>query len=308
MRIGIGVDIGGTHICCSAIDLNTGQPLEGTHFDEKVNSKASKGEIFEAWAKPINKAIKAVDKSKLVGIGFGIPGSFNYQKGIGLYNRNDKYEHLHKVNVKSEFAPYINLEGVELRFMNDATAFGVGTAWFGKATECKRSISITLGTGFGSSFIDDIVPLADHPGVPLHGSFWQLPFKDSIADDYFSTRWFIKSYLAKTGIKEIGVREIAEKAKTDKIANELFIEFGENLAEFLIPWIHKFQPDLLVIGGNVSKAWNLIEESYQKKMDNHDLKIKTVTSDLMEEAALCGSAKLLDEDFWERVKDELPVE
>lgn len=306
MKIGIGVDIGGTHISCSAIDLKSGQPIKGTQFDQDVNNKGNKEQIFEAWAKPINQVIACVDGNEIQGIGFGIPGSFNYKKGIALYERNDKYEQLHNVDVKNEFAKYIEAENVQLRFMNDASAFGVGTAWLGKAKGYKKSISITLGTGFGSSFVDDFIPLSDDPSVPPHGSFWQLPFKESIADDYFSTRWFVNSYQSRAMVTEQGVKQIAAKASKDPIARSLFYEFGSNLAEFLVPWFEKFQPEIFVIGGNVSKAWPLIEVAFQKQINRSNLNFKTVTSDLMEDAAWSGSAKLLDDDYYHRIECQLP--
>lgn len=93
-RIGIGVDIGGSHISCCAVDLNSGKPLVGTQFETRVNNKASKDDIFQTWAKPINLAIEALHDATITGIGFAMPGAFNYKKGIALFEGNDKYEHL----------------------------------------------------------------------------------------------------------------------------------------------------------------------------------------------------------------------
>ena len=306
MGIGIGVDIGGSHICCCAVDLTSGKPLAGTQFEAQVNNKASKEEIFQTWAKPINQAIGALDGSPISGIGFAMPGAFNYKKGIALFEGNDKYEHLYDIHVKQEFAPYLAASNIKLRFINDASAFAVGIAWFGKAKAYKKSIALTLGTGFGASFIEEEIPVVEGPDVPLHGSLWHLPFKDGIADDYFSTRWFVNTYEKRTNHNLQGVKEIAEKARDDDQTRQLFVEFGENLAEFLIPWLHKFDPGILVLGGNISRSWFLIEHSFQQKLIENNLRVKVATSSLMEEAALIGSAKLLDEEFWVRVKNELP--
>ena len=72
--------------------------------------------------------------------------------------------------------------------MNDASSFAVGEAWAGSASKFDRSLSITLGTGFGSAFISNRIPIVDGPLVPKLGCIYHLPYRDGIADDYFSTR------------------------------------------------------------------------------------------------------------------------
>ena len=48
-----------------------------------------------------------------------------------------------------------------IRFMNDASSFAVGEAWAGSAAGFNRSLSITFGTGFGSAFISNRIPIVD---------------------------------------------------------------------------------------------------------------------------------------------------
>ncbi len=94
--------------------------------------------------------------------------------------------------------------------MNDASAFAVGEAWAGSASGSNRSLAITFGTGFGSAFISNKIPVVDGPEVPRIGCVYHLPYKDGIADDYFSTRWFLGRYKAITGKELKGVKELAE--------------------------------------------------------------------------------------------------
>ncbi len=305
--VGIGVDIGGSHISCCAVDLTSGRPIKGTHFDKQVDRKASKEKIFETWAIPINQTIQAVNDTSIVGIGCAMPGAFNYREGIALFEGNDKYESLHNINVKKEFAAYLNLQQPEIRFINDASAFGIGSAWSGVANDYHKSIALTFGTGIGATFIEAGIPIIDRSDVPPHGSLWHLPFKEGIADDYFSTRWFVNAYQERFNAQAIGVKEIANAAQQDPSVQELFDEFGRNLAEFLTPWLRSFQPELLVLGGNVAKSWFLMEASFQSVLTTQNILLKIMSSALMEEAALIGAARLLDDSFWERVKENLPI-
>ncbi len=114
-----------------------------------------------------------------------------------------------------------------VRFMNDVSSFAVGEALVGKAAKVKRSMSITLGTGFGSAFISDRIPVVDGPDVPKLGCVYHLPYKDGIADDYFSTRWFLGSYKKLTGKEMKGVKELAGMAAADKVSNGSFYGFWQ---------------------------------------------------------------------------------
>src|ERR1039457_940872 len=92
--------------------------------------------------------------------------------------------------------------GLELRFLNDAIAFGVGEAWMGKAARVGRSISVTVGSGLGSAFVEQGIPVVEREDVPPKGYIWNLPFNNDLADVSFSTRWFIKRYAEKSRSEE----------------------------------------------------------------------------------------------------------
>ena len=131
-----------------------------------------------------------------------------------------------------------------IRFMNDASAFAVGEAWAGSASKADRSLSITLGTGFGSAFISNRIPIVDGPEVPKLGCVYHLPYKDGIADDYFSTRGLLGRYKKLTGKELNGVKELAALAASDKIVTDLFIDFGDKLGLFLAPWLKRFKAEI----------------------------------------------------------------
>lgn len=71
--------------------------------------------------------------------------------------------------------------------------------------------------------------------VPEHGCLWHLPFKSGIANDYISTRWFLREYAALRGQQAKGVREIADLARENHELRALFVRFGRNLASILAP-------------------------------------------------------------------------
>ena len=304
--IAIGVDIGGSHVVSAAVHLKTFNILPKTTYSVRINNKAPKHVVLKDWGKAINKTIASASMHSRANIGFAVPGPFDYRTGVAMFKGdNDKYECLYKVSILDELPKYINSDEVNLRFLNDATSFGVGVSTQGKAKDCKRIIVVTLGTGFGSAFIRDGVPLVQSNEVPVGGCLWDKPFKSGISDDYFSTRWCIKRYYGLSTVVVKGVKEIAEAH--DEHSKTVFNEFGSNMAEFLIPFLEKFRPEIIVMGGNISKASNLFLPAFKLELQKAGLQLDFEISTLMEDAAIIGSSRLFDPSFWNRVKDDLPI-
>jgi glucokinase len=307
-NLAIGADIGGSHITCAAIDLVTGSILRDTVSEREVNNQAPAKEIIGVWASALSAALKKAPSENVKGIGFAMPGPFDYVKGICYIRGVAKYENLYGINITEAIAETLKVpEGFLIRFMNDASSFAVGEAWAGSARNEKRSLSITLGTGFGSAFISDRIPIVDGPLVPKYGCVFHLPYRDGIADDYFSTRGLLGRYKKITGKEVKGVKELASLAASDKAVMDLFTGFGDNLALFLAPWLIGFEAEILVIGGNISHAYNLFGNMFEERLKKENCKSRVALSKLKEDAALLGSACLLDDDFWKSVQHALPL-
>jgi glucokinase len=106
-------------------------------------------------------------------------------------------------------------------------------------------------------------------------------------------------------MKAEGVREIAEKAETEPQARYLFDKFGKNLGSFLSPWLVKFGAEILVMGGNISNAYRLFGTAFEKELAVSGCTARVAISDLKEDAAMLGSAYLLEESFWKAVQPVL---
>jgi len=298
-KIAIGTDVGGSHITCQLFNLTTNQPVEQSACRVAVNSNGTKNEILDEWVLAIRKATKNYNIESLSGIGFAMPGPFDYQGGIAWFERVQKFDKLFGVNIREEIQNRLNLStDFPIRFLNDAACFAVGEAWIGEASNYSRIIALTMGTGFGTTFIKNRLPVAGMGGIPEDGFLYHVPFKESIADDYFSTRWFLKEYHEKTGKKINGVKELAEKTHTEKVSSELFRDFGRNLGEFLSPWVKIFSADCLVLGGNISKSFLLFQSEMELQFEKNGLNPAACLSKLEEQAALFGSAKLCDDLFY----------
>ncbi|RUT72467.1 ROK family protein [Flavobacterium cupreum] len=306
MSIIIGVDIGGSHISSAAVNQDNLEIISESYFSGAVDSKASKGVILKKWAEIINRTLSTIDVDTPIGIAFSMPGPFQYETGIALFEGNDKYESLYNVNVPLELIPYLNNKNVTFRFLNDATSFGIGSALSQKDGKGdQKVIAITLGTGFGASFLNDVIPVINSYDAPENGCLWDKNFKDTIADDYFSTRWFLKKYEEYSGQKSAdGVREIA-RIKNEYSAR-IFDEFAHNLSDFLLPYILKFEANSLIIGGNIARCHALFLPKVLQQWKENNVEISVTILDNTEESSIIGSSHIFNEGFWEKIKEKLP--
>jgi len=304
--VSIGVDIGGSHISSVAVKSNTGDFIEDSYHQSRLQNTAGALSMLSTWCSTIKKSMDAVSGMKVTGMGIAMPGPFDYKNGISVIRGIGKFNQLMGLDIRTALRSHLNLaENFPIHFINDAFAFGIGEAWQGVGKNKSRVVAITLGTGFGAAFLHEGVPVVKNHAVPKHGYIYHVPYKDSIADEYISTRWFLAEY-KKILKKEIpGVKELALEAKNIPAVAEIFKEYGENLANILSPWLKRFESDLLVIGGNIAGAGEWFLPSFLKVLKERQVLIPVKISVLKEKAALKGCGRLGDPLFYKKVEINL---
>lgn len=287
----LGIDIGGSHISGALVEARSKNIVDGSFYRVDVNPQSSASEFLERFSYIFEKLRNESTIVSVVAI--SVPGPFDYKKGIFKIKDVGKFFRLFGLNLKQAILSQFNFdEAPQVVFVNDATSYLKGEIEINNL-DSKRIIGITLGTGFGSSFFENGMQVMNKTGVPANGFLFDQLFKDSIADDYFSTRWFVNEYLEKTGIRIEGVKELAQLARTDSIAQEIFETFGKNLANFLQPHIEEFDAEKLLIGGNIALARNLFLSAFEKELILHNCKIDIVFCEHNEKAAITGAASSL---------------
>lgn len=298
-KIVLGVDVGGSHITAAGLDINNFEILSETYSNGTIDNKASKETILNSWAKIIQRSLNLI-KPEIEGICLAMPGPFDYLNGIGMFKGNDKYESLYKVDVRSGLSKLLNFNPEKIHFENDAFSFATGAVLLNNVL-CARVIGITLGTGFGAAFLIDKSPVIKSELIPENGCLWDKPFKNNIADNYFSTRWFVERFKELSGQNCINVKQIVEL--NNKYTKQVFEEFAINLSEFLNPHLSKFETEALIIGGNISKSHHLFMPTLITYLEqNNKVQIKIVED--TEKCNMLGSAYLINSNYWDD-KDHL---
>ncbi len=273
----LGADIGGSHITAAVVDIKERKLLKNSYLRKHLDTNASAKDIITSWAKVVEESI-AISGKNVAKIGLALPGPFNYKKGISFIKGQGKYENLYELDVKKLLARELNMSANNIAFDNDAACFLRGEVFSGNAQNKVSLIGVTLGTGLGSAFAFD--------GEIKDAALWCSTFKDSIAEEYISTRWFLKRYKEVSGETARDVKHICESA-SQKNLEIIFAEFGNNLKDFLQIQANKYSPAEIIIGGNIAKA----SSYFLDKLNVLNIPVKIAA--LGENSALLGAASIL---------------
>jgi glucokinase len=258
MAFSIGIDVGGSHISGGIINQQTGELVTESYEEQPIDPLGPKEEILDIWTHFITMLLDKYQSLGIAQVGFAMPGPFDYDNGIASFEGVPKYNSLKDVNIRQYLKE--NLPGgkaLSIVFKNDAAAFACGEFQSGAARSIERVWVLTLGTGFGSTFLIDGKPTLEGKGMPEGGYFWNQPFLEGIADQYFSTRWFENTWEARTGKKIKGVKPLVNLFNNgNQEAVQIFRDFAQNLSDFLAPWLKSTDAKGVVIGGGIARAWD----------------------------------------------------
>lgn len=292
----LGVDVGGSHISAALVNASDGAVIEETFCKRNINAHAGSREIIDQWVDAVRGTLSLVQDYELKGIGIAMPGPFDYANGISLIAGVNKYQSLYGLNLKQAIRDQLDIdEETPVLFENDAACFGLGEALALTGPSMKKIIAVTLGTGFGATFIDNNILLKEGEGVPEDGCLYNAPFKDGIAEDYISSRWLIKEYIRVSGRSPSEVKEIAKYATDHKEPEALqtFQQFGNNIATCLLHWLRVFKADGLIMGGSISKSSPLFLPEIKDIFEREGIHIPVTISGKMEISAIAGAAGLV---------------
>jgi glucokinase len=277
-------DIGGSHITAGICDLKTCTISQQSIIRVEVDGKSSATKILTLWGSAFELVLKKNSALSISGLSVAMPGPFDYEKGISYIKGLDKYEALYGMRIKEFLADLLKLDPEMVKFRNDAESTIDGEVLTGAGKDYHNLMGVTLGTGFGSAYSKNKITKDINLGSQL--------YKDTIADDYLSTRWFLKRYNELTGIVLTdGVKELASLAVESEIARDIFKEFAINMADFLKKHIEQLEPEVLVICGNIAKASEFFLPDLIEAL--HPLAIKLAR--LGENAPLIGAAAMFDD-------------
>jgi glucokinase len=252
------LEIGGTHVTSALVDLRAGLLLPGTVRRSPIDPHATADELLSDFAAALADAHAAPEVPWAV----AIPGPFDYRRGIGRYADVGKFDALLDVNLTAGLHAALPHMTGDITFVNDADAFAIGEWRQGVMAEATRCVGITLGSGVGSSFLDNGVPVTAGPTVPPNGRAHQLKIGQTDLEDVVSRRAILARYLAGPDVRRtpgLDVREVFERSRGgDALATQVLQDAFRALGTALAPWFTRFGATVVAFGGAMIGSWDLI--------------------------------------------------
>ncbi|MEV0908930.1 ROK family protein [Streptomyces hokutonensis] len=260
------LEVGGTHVTSACVDIGTRGLRSCRSFREPMDGDGSAEEILSALVRCARRL--ATDGSGPWAV--ALPGPFDYERGFGRYEGVGKFDALRDFDLRTALTAALP-GATTVSFWNDADAFVLGEWWAGAARGHRSVVGITLGTGVGSCFLRDGRIVRQGPGIPPDGRVHTLRYAGGPVEETVSRRALRRAYARATGASPPDVREIARRAREgDEAAADVFAETFSALGRVLGPSLAAFEPTVLVVGGAIAGAWDLVAEPLRAGLDEAD--------------------------------------
>lgn len=304
-----GIDLGGTSVKCALFQTD-GTVEEKWEIKTRVENEGK--EILPDIAKTILAKMeeRKIAKEEVAGVGIGIPGP------VDEYGEIACAVNLHwgRKNIEKELA---ELTGLVIKAGNDANVAALGEMWKGGGQGSKNLILVTLGTGVGGGII-----VNEKMVTGAHGAGGEIGHASVEMDEEEAcncgNKGCLEQYASATGIARLarramtsceedsvlrGIRNVTAKdvfdayKDGDALAAKVVDQFARYLGNALAIFSCVADPDVIVIGGGVSKAGQVLIDCVEKYFRQYaftackDTKIKLAT--LGNDAGIYGAAKLI---------------
>ncbi|HET7178945.1 MAG TPA: ROK family protein [Chryseosolibacter sp.] len=273
----IGVDLGGTKVRAG---LARGERIE----NQKQQLVKSKGSQEETLGQLID-LIRSLMVPGVEGIGLGVPSVVDVEKGI-VYD---------VVNIPSwKRVPLKDILeeafSVPVAVNNDSNCFALGEHRFGKLKGFRTAVGITSGTGVGGGvIINNELFTGNNCGA---GEFGLLSYRDHNIEYYASGNFFESVH----GISAIDAHDRAVAG--DRSVMPLWNEFGVHVGQVIKSVVLAVDPEAIVIGGSLSKAFALFDEPMRQSLRNFEypgsIERLKIFQSVNEDITLLGASALID--------------
>lgn len=286
-----GIDFGGTKIKFGVITAS-GKFL-GETLILPTESHRPGNEIVGTMIEGVEHVLQnlGLAMEQISGIGIGSPGPLDLKHGIILNPPN--LPTLHHYPLKQTLETYFSLP---VAVNNDGNCFVLGEACYGSAQNVSLVLGVTLGTGFGCGIVMNRKIFEGATGTAAE--VWCSPYLDRNFEEYGSGRTIKRIYQQITE-QELEAREVFNLAQQgDEDAIAAWLEFGVHLGRILAIMTNLLDPDVIVVGGSVSKAWDFFNQSLLENLHKNinqapQEHVQVVRASLGDDAGLLGAAALL---------------
>lgn len=283
MKYAFGVDVGGTTVKLGFFSL------EGILMEKwEIPTKPENGgaAILPDIARSIDDCLarRGVEKADVVGVGIGVPGPVDDAGNVNrCVNLNWGVFNLHRALGA--------LTGLPVKAGNDANVAALGEYYDGGGKGSRSMLMVTLGTGIGGGFIWNGRILNGAHGVGCEIGHLCVDLspeaepctcgKRGCAEQYASARALGRQAARALAAQpdrpsllrqaeELSARTVfAAAARGDELARELLERIYDVLGLTIAGGCCMVDPELVVLGGGMSKAGQALLDGVQPRFEHH---------------------------------------
>lgn len=286
----IGIDLGGTKIAAA---LATPEGKIITDVNIPTEAQSGQKQVIHNIKKAVNTLIRG-QRVKISCIGIGVPGPILYDQGIVIEPPNLpgwKRVNLKKI-LEKEFKVPVSLD-------NDANCAALAEARFGAGTKARHFLYMTISTGIGGGIIIDRKLYRGKTGAA--GEFGHMVIDPSGPLCGCGNHGCLEALASGSAIKKrsgmdaISVELAARQG--DKKAQEVIAVTAHYLAIGIANLVNIFNPEMIILGGGVSKMRELLLDPIRKEFKAYALTlpakdVKIVNAKLGSESGVLGAVAL----------------
>jgi len=279
------LEVGGTHVSVALIDVADWSIVADTLSRRSLDGQASARELLDAFV----DAARSLDVDAGARWGVAMPGPFDYERGIALFEDVGKFDSLRggrrpggAVRGHLAAAGVGRLPQRRGRVPPRRVAARRGDGY-------RRCAAVTLGTGVGSGFLADGEIVGSGPG--------SHPTDARTASPSTACRWRTACPGAPSG-RRTGTRRATRRPTSarspiraragDTAARKVIDTAMTLLGATLAPYLQRFGAEVVVIGGSMSASWDLFGPAFSAQLHRP---ISVAVAEDREHAPLLGAAR-----------------
>ena len=307
----LGVDISRNHIRLGLFNFSNQPVVDIKVLDEGLEVST---DFMRSLKESVNDFIieSGIDKTKLMGIGIALPGLIDLHTGISYSYLQDE---------KPATIQFENIFDYPVFVENDTKAMALGEQAFGLAQGKQNVLCLNIGSGIGLGMILNGKLYKGNSG--FSGEFGHIQVDPDGQLCYCGKIGCLETLASGTTMIKKARKEISDGATTvirsmisgdlnkitieivlsaaqrgDQFAIGLLSNIGEHLGRGIAVLIHLFNPELIIIGGELTKAENYIVDPIQQNLNKFTIaKIRRdaqiITSGLGQNAGLMGTVAMV---------------
>jgi glucokinase len=294
----IGVDLGGTNLRAAAV------AQDGTMLEKVAGSapiQAGPDAVAEDMAISIKSLQQKLGSQNLAGIGIGVPGFINMEKGVvaGWGNGPDFAGYPMRDEIERRLGAKVILE-------NDANSAALGERWIGAGKDVEDLVLLTLGTGIGGGIV--IGGKILHGYMGMAGELGHITVSPNGNPCGCGNTGCAEKHASATSIGAVarllnlGANLTAEEVYNLAVegndrARTVFRSMGEALGIVLANLVNIFNFPLYLLSGGPLPAWDFFAPAMLAEVERRSLTYRIAPTrieraKLGNEAGLFGAAYL----------------